>query len=260
MLLDFPGFGLVLAWFLGFFSAWKTRMVSHSFHYIHYCPAALLGRPLPAAGPAGGSAAREADKKVVAGELRRRALDRWTRHVAERERTGMAFYCGASAPGAVGGLRTRVPPAGCDLTGRRMLVAQRLGGHYLQSCVGAWRGAERALRLRSCPRCLQDWPGLGPPPVEDEAHYWAECPSLLPARQRMLAELEGAYPGFGRRYAALPRLDKGRALVFAVPDGTWAPGVRRGVWARGVRAVVRYGVEAAVLCPVLGQAMWRMGR
>ena len=95
---------------------------------------------------------------------------------------------------------------------------------------------------------------------EDEAHYWAECPSLLPARRRMLAELEGAYPGFGRRYAALPRLDKGRALVFAVPDGTWAPGVRRGVWARGVRAVVRYGVEAAVLCPVLGQAMWRMGR
>ena len=178
--------------------------------------AALLGRPLPAAGPAGGSAAREADKKVVAGELRRRALDRWTRHVAERERTGMAFYCGASAPGAVGGLRTRVPPAGCDLTGRRMLVAQRLGGHYLQSCVGAWRGAERALRLRSCPRCLLDWPGLGLPPVEDEAHYWAECPSLLPARQRMLAELEGAYPGFGRRYAALPRLDKGRALVFAV--------------------------------------------
>ena len=70
-------------------------------------------------------------------ELRRRALDRWTRYVAERERTGMAFYCGASAPGAVGGLRTRVPPAGCDLTGRRMLVAQRLGGHYLQSCVGA---------------------------------------------------------------------------------------------------------------------------
>ena len=141
-----------------------------------------------------------------------------------------------------------------------MLVAQRLGGHYLQSCVGAWRGAERALQSRSCPRCQRDWPGMGLPPVEDEAHYWAECPSLLPARQRMLAELEGAYPGFGRRYAALPRLDKGRALVFAVPDGTWAPGVRRGVWARGVRAVVRYGVEAAVLCPVLGQAMWRMGR
>ena len=187
-------------------------------------------------------------------------MDRWTRHVAERERTGMAFYCGASAPGAVGGLRTRVPPAGCDLTGRRMLVAQRLGGHYLQSCVGAWRGAERALHLRSCPRCLQDWPGLGLPPVEDEAHYWAECPSLLPARRRMLAELEGAYPGFGRRYAALPRLDKGRALVFAVPDGTWAPGVRRAVWARGVRAVVQFGVESPVLCPVLGQAMWRMGR
>ena len=172
----------------------------------------------------------------------------------------MAFYCGASAPGAVGGLRTRVPPAGCDLTGRRMLVAQRLGGHYLQSCVGAWRGAERALHLWACPRCQRDWPGLGPPPVEDEAHYWAECPSLLPARQRMLAELEGAYPGFGRRYAALPRLDKGRALVFAVPDGTWAPGVRRAVWARGVRAVVQFGVESSVLCPVLGQAMWRMGR
>ena len=96
--------------------------------------------------------------------------------------------------------------------------------------------------------------------MEDEAHYWAECPSLLPARRRMLAELEGAYPGFGRRYAALSRLDKGRALVFAVPDGTWAPGVRRAVWARGVRAVVQFGVESSVLCPVLGQAMWRMGR
>ena len=27
-----------------------------------------------------------------------------------------------------------------------------------------------------------------------------------------------------------------------------------------VRAVVRFGVETAVLCPVLGQAMWRMER
>ena len=43
-------------------------------------------------------------------------------------------------------------------------------------------------------------------------------------------------------------------------DGTWAPGVRRAVWARGVRAVVQFGVESSVLCPVLGQAMWRMGR
>ena len=76
----------------------------------------------------------------------------------------------------------------------------------------------------------------------------------------MLGELEGAYPGFGRWYAQLPRLEKGRALAFGVLDGTWPPGVSRGVWARGVRAVVRYGVEAAVLCPVLGQAMWRMGR
>ena len=180
--------------------------------------AALLGRPLPEAGPAGGVAARVAEKAVVARELRRRASDRWERYVAEREQTGMALYCGASAPGAVGGLRARVPPAGCDLTGRRMLVAQRLGGHYLQSCVGAWRGAERALQSRSCPRCQRDWPGMGLPPVEDEAHYWAECPSLLPARRRMLAELEGAYPGFGRRYAALSRLDKGRALMFG-----WGP-------------------------------------
>ena len=141
-----------------------------------------------------------------------------------------------------------------------MLVAQRLGGHYLQSCVGAWRGAERALHLRACPRCQVGWPGMGAPPVEDEAHYWAECPSLLPARRRMLAELEGAYPGFGQRYAALPRFDKGRALAFGVPDGTWAPGAGRAVWARGVRAVVQFGVESSVLCPVLGQAMWRMGR
>ena len=29
-------------------------------------------------------------------------------------------------------------------------------------------------------------------------------------------------------------------------------------WARG--AVVRFGVEIAVLCPMLGQAMWRMER
>ena len=55
----------------------------------------------------------------------------------------------------------------------------------------------------------------------------------------MLGELEGAYPGFGRRYAQLPRLEKGRALAFGVPDGTWALGASRGVWARGVRAVVR---------------------
>ena len=51
-----------------------------------------------------------------------------------------------------------------------------------------------------------------------------------------------------------------RWFLFEVPDGTWAPGVRRAVWARGVRAVVQFGVEASVLCPVLGQAMWRMGR
>ena len=74
-------------------------------------------------------------------------------------------------------------------------------------------------------------------------------------------ELESAYPGFGGRFAALPRLEKGRALAFGVPDGTWTPGVPRAVWARGgARAVVRFGVETAVLCPVLGQAMWRMER
>ena len=66
--------------------------------------------------------------------------------------------------------------------------------------------------------------------------------------------------GFGQRYAALPRLDKGRALAFGVPDDTWAPGAGRAVWARGVRAVVQFGVESSVMCPVLGQAMWRMGR
>ena len=76
----------------------------------------------------------------------------------------------------------------------------------------------------------------------------------------MMGELESASPGFGDRFAALPRLEKGRALAFGVPDGTWAPGVPRAVWARGARAVVRFGVETAVLCPVLGQAMWRMER
>ena len=39
-----------------------------------------------------------------------------------------------------------------------------------------------------------------------------------------------------------------------------APGASRAVWARGVRAVVQFGVDAALLCPVLGQAMWRLGR
>ena len=76
----------------------------------------------------------------------------------------------------------------------------------------------------------------------------------------MLGELEGAYPGFVRQYEALPRLEKGRALAFGVPDGTWAPGACRVTWARGARAVVQFGVDAALLCPVLGQAMWRMGR
>ena len=49
-------------------------------------------------------------------------------------------------------------------------------------------------------------------------------------------------------------------LLFGVPDGTWAPGACRVTWARGARAVVQFGVDAALLCPVLGQAMWRMGR
>ena len=31
-------------------------------------------------------------------------------------------------------------------------------------------------------------------------------------------------------------------------------------YTHGVRAVVQFGVEASVLCPVLGKAMWRMGR
>ena len=63
-----------------------------------------------------------------------------------------------------------------------------------------------------------------------------------------------------RQYEALPRLEKGRALAFGVPDGTWALGACRATWARGARAVVQFGVDAALLCPVLGQAMWRMGR
>ena len=141
-----------------------------------------------------------------------------------------------------------------------MLVAHRLHGHYLQSCVGRLRGAERPVAERACPRCQDGWCGMGPAPVEDEAHFWAECPALRPARQRVLEELDCAYPGFGRRFAALPRLEKGRALAFGVPDGTWLPGASRVTWARGVRAVVRFGMETAVLCPVLGQAMWRMGR
>ena len=221
---------------------------------------ALLGRALPAGGPVAGQLARDAEKKAVAAALRRQGAARWERHVEERAETGMAFYSGAPAPGARGGFRARLPPVGCSHTGRRMLVAHRLHGHYLQSCVGGLRGNGRPLPLRACPRCEPDWGGLRPPPVEDEVHYWAECPSLRPARLRMLEELDGAYPGFVRRYEALPRLEKGRALAFGVPDGTWAPGACRATWARGVRAVVQFGVEAALLCPVLGQAMWRMGR
>ena len=44
------------------------------------------------------------------------------------------------------------------------------------------------------------------------------------------------------------------------PGVTTAPGACRVTWARGARAVVQFGVDAALLCPVLGQAMWRMGR
>ena len=113
--------------------------------------------------------------------------------------------------------------------------------------------AVRALTSRACPRCQVGWPGMGAPPVEDEAHYWAECPSLLPARRRMLAELEGAYPGFVRQCEALPRLEKkGRALAFGVPDGTWAPGACRTTWARGARAVVQFGVERRCRVRCLG--------
>ena len=94
-----------------------------------------------------------------------------------------------------------------------------------------------------------------------DLHYWAECPSLRPARERMLSELDGAYPGFRQRWAPQSRLDRARALAFGVPDdGTWAPGASRVGWARGVRAVVQFGVDSALLCPVLGQAMWRLGR
>ena len=121
-------------------------------------------------------------------------------------------------------------------------------------CGGLWSsGHARGARWL-------EWGGQGPAPVEDEAHYWAECPSLRPARERMLPELGGAYPGFRQRWAPLSRLDRARALAFDVPDGTWVPGASRAVWARGVRAVVQFGVDAALLCPVLGQAMWRLGR
>ena len=51
-----------------------------------------------------------------------------------------------------------------------------------------------------------------------------------------------------------------RWCLRCLTDGTWAPGVRRAVWARGVRTVVQFGVESSVMYPVLGQAMWRMGR
>ena len=75
----------------------------------------------------------------------------------------------------------------------------------------------------------------------------------------MLGGLEAAYPGFGARFAALSRGRKAAALAFAVPDGTWERGAPRAVWAAGVRAVVRFGWDAALLCPQLGRAMWRMG-
>ena len=222
--------------------------------------ALLMGGPLPAATPVPGARACGEAKVAVAAALKRRAAEKWKAHVEMRADTGMAFYDGAPAPGAAGGFRARVPPAGCSHTGRRMLVAHRLHGHYLQSCAGGLRGVARPVAERVCPRCQDGWCGMGSAPVEDEAHFWAECPALRPARQRMLEELDCVYPGFERRFAALPRLEKGRALAFGVPDGTWLPGASRVTWARGVRAVVRFGMETAVLCPVLGQAMWRMER
>ena len=220
----------------------------------------LLGREVPASGPAAGLTARDAEKKAIVAALRRIAKERWTAHVRDKEAEGAGFYSGAPVPGASGGFRAHVPPRGCDHTGRRMLVAHRLHGHYLQACVGGLHGLWRPMEQRACPRCALEWGGQGPAPVEDEAHYWAECPSLRPARERMLSELGGAYPGFRQRWAPLSRLDRARALAFGVPDGTWAPGASRAVWARGVRAVVQFGVDSALLCPVLGQAMWRLGR
>ena len=119
------------------------------------------------------------------------------------------------------------------------------------------------LEQRLCPRCAADcgadWGAPAAVPVEDEAHYWAECPALAPARRVMLGGLEAAYPGFGARFAALSRGRKAAALAFAVPDGTWERGAPRAVWAAGVRAVVRFGWDAALLCPQLERAMWRMG-
>jgi hypothetical protein len=181
---------------------------------------------------------------------RRRRTARWETYVREHTGDGAAWYAAAPAPGAERGYRARAAPPGCSAVGRRALLAMRLHGHYLGSRLGALGGAGQvALRARLCTRCSAG-------AVDDEPHYWAGCATLDSARQTMLDGLEAAYPGFRGRYGGLSAAGRARALAFEVPDGRWGVGN----WARGVRAVVQFGVDAAGRCATLRRAMWRMAK
>ena len=87
---------------------------------------------------------------------------------------------------------------------------------------------------------------------------------MAEARAGMLAELEGAFPGFRGRYDGLSAAKQAEALLFTVPDGRWptvggaAERARR--TARGVRAVAAYMLDAAAVHPVVGRALWTAGR
>ena len=68
---------------------------------------------------------------------------------------------------------------------------------------------------------------MGPAPVEDEAHYWAECPALRPARQRMRV------PGLWASVRGAAAVGEGaRACFWGTRWHVAAGGAARGVGAR----------------------------
>ena len=77
----------------------------------------LLGREVPAGGPAAGMTARDAEKKAIVAALSRIAKERWTAHVRDKEAEGAGFYSGAPVPGTSGGVRANPPdnPGGPDI-------------------------------------------------------------------------------------------------------------------------------------------------
>ena len=206
-------------------------------------------------------------KAAVSTGLRRRAVADWTAYADDHAWDGAGWYAGVPVPGE--GAFRREPTAGANEMAVRAMTGLRLHGHFLQSRLGALRGAGRVLTgERRCPLCAAgcesagQGPGMGP--VEDEPHFLALCPGLAEARAGMLAELEGAFPGFRGRYDGLSAAKQAEALLFTVPDGRWpsvggaAERARR--TARGVRAVAAFVLDAAAVHPVVGRALWTAGR